>query len=250
MVSTSPFKTFRACGVDIAVLDPAEAADQIVTSAVAQAPLEAHLCNAYTLSLVDRDAQLRETLQRADLNLCDGTPLSWLGRSSGLRGPVRGPALVGDVARLGVDRGVRHYLWGGKPGVAEAMADGLRRHAPGIEIVGMESPPFRTPTKEDLDLVAERIRAAGANVVWVGIGTPKQDYVVPELARRAAVAVIPVGAAFDFWSGQVKEAPRVLQGTGLEWVHRLAAEPRRLWRRYLLGNPRFLVSVWRHRGSR
>jgi N-acetylglucosaminyldiphosphoundecaprenol N-acetyl-beta-D-mannosaminyltransferase len=84
-------------------------------------------------------------------------------------------------------------------------------------------------------------------VLWIGLGTPRQDYLVHLLAPQLSIPVVPVGAAFDFWSGAIKEAPRVLQGTGLEWVYRLAKEPRRLWRRYLLGNPRFVLSAWRHR---
>lgn len=244
----SAIKTFRVCGVDIAAVSPREAAELVVDHAERRAPLEVHLCNSFTLSLVDGDARLRETLDRADLNLCDGTPLSWFGRRQGMRGPVRGPGLVGDVARLGVDRGVRHYLWGGNVGVADDMAEGLARHAPGIDVAGTDCPPFRVPTVEDLDQVAERVRASGANLVWVGVGTPKQDYVVPQLSERLGIPVVPVGAAFDFWSGAVPEAPRVLQGSGVEWVYRLVKEPRRLWRRYLLGNPRFLWSALRHRG--
>jgi N-acetylglucosaminyldiphosphoundecaprenol N-acetyl-beta-D-mannosaminyltransferase len=109
-------------------------------------------------------------------------------------------------------------------------------------------PPFRRLADDDLSALAERVRASGANVLWVGLGTPRQDYLVHELARAVSMPVLPVGAAFDFWAGAVTEAPVILHGSGLEWTHRLASEPRRLWRRYLLGNPRFLLSAWRHRG--
>jgi N-acetylglucosaminyldiphosphoundecaprenol N-acetyl-beta-D-mannosaminyltransferase len=238
---------FRVCGVDIAVVTPQEAADTVLDHAAAHKAMQVHLCNAYTLSLVDRDARLREVLRSADLNLSDGTPLSWFGRSRGMRGPVRGPALVGDVARAGVERGVRHHLWGGAPGVAEEMAVGLRRHAPGVQIVGTECPAYRVPTAEDLDQLVASVTESEADVLWIGIGTPKQDYIVPELAERLSIPVVPVGAAFDFWSGAVSEAPHFLHGSGLEWVYRLAREPRRLWKRYLLGNPRFLWSAFRHR---
>ncbi|WP_425474863.1 WecB/TagA/CpsF family glycosyltransferase [Nocardioides cheoyonin] len=209
-------------------------------------PLEVHLCNAYTLSLVDGDDELRASLQRAHLNLPDGTPVAWLGRSAGTTGPVRGPGLVGDVAKLGVPAGLRHYYFGGKEGVAARMAERLAEHAPGLQVAGTECPPFHALTDEDLDEVADRIRRSNATIVWVGLGTPRQDYVVPRLAQRLNMPIIPVGAAFDFWSGDVAEAPKWLHGTGLEWIHRLLSEPRRLARRYLFGNPRFLSSAARH----
>lgn len=247
MLSASQVTTFPACGVEIATVGPDEAADYLVAAAVAGVSVEAHLCNAYTLSLVDYDAELRAALARGTLNLCDGTPLSWLGRRYGLPGPVRGPGLVGEVARRGVEPGVRHYLWGGAPGVAEKMAVRLGEHAPGVHIVGTESPPYHALTDEDLDGVAARAVAAEAQILWVGLGTPKQDYVVPRLASRLSLPVVPIGAAFEYWSGAVQEPSEWIHGTGLEWVHRLLSEPRRLWRRYLFGNPKFLLAVWRHR---
>lgn len=240
-------KTFEVCGVAISTLSAIPAADYLVDAATAGRRVESHLCNAYTLSLVDDDAQLREALARADLNLSDGTPLAWMGRRHGLAGPVRGPGLVGEVALRGVPAGVGHFLWGGAPGVAERMAEGLRDHAPGVRVVGTESPPYRPITDDELDDLAERVVAAGGQILWVGLGTPKQDYIVPRLGERLSMPIVPIGAAFEFWSGAVREAPRWIQGSGLEWVYRLASEPRRLWRRYLLGNPRFLLSAWRHR---
>jgi N-acetylglucosaminyldiphosphoundecaprenol N-acetyl-beta-D-mannosaminyltransferase len=238
--------TYAVCSVPIAAVDTSTAAARIVGDAVSGVPCEVHLCNAYTLSLVDDDEQMRTALLAADLNLADGTPVALLGRRHGLAGPVRGTELVGKVARQGV-AGVRHYLYGGKEGVADLMAAELNRLVPGASVVGTECPPFRPLTDQDLSGLAERVRASGANVLWIGLGTPRQDYLVHTLAPLLSIPVVPVGAAFDFWSGAIREAPRILQGTGLEWVYRLAKEPRRLWRRYLIGNPRFLLSAWRHR---
>jgi N-acetylglucosaminyldiphosphoundecaprenol N-acetyl-beta-D-mannosaminyltransferase len=232
---------YEVCGIPIAAEDQAGAAKLIAEAAEAGRRMEVHLCNAYTLSLVDSDPQLRAALSSSDLNLADGTPVAAMGRRCGMRLPVRGPTLVGDVAREGVERGLSHYFFGGKEGVGEQMVDRLRRHAGGLQVAGVESPPFRPLTDEDLDAAAERIKHSGADLVWVGVGTPVQDYLVPRLAARLSIPVIPVGAAFDFWAGTVKEAPAWLHGSGLEWAHRLKSEPRRLWRRYLLGNPRF---VW------
>lgn len=238
--------TYDVCGVAIAAVTPLAAARHIIEAAVAGERLEVHLCNAYTLSLVDSDHQLRSALRRSDLNLPDGTPVAWLGRRRGIQGPVRGPGLVGDVVDLGRAHGLRHYYFGAGPGVATTMAAKLEAKYPGAITAGAESPPFATMDDDLLDNVADRIRAASAQAVWVGLGTPRQDHLVPRLASRLEMPVTPIGAAFDFWAGTVAEAPQWLHGTGLEWVHRLAAEPRRLWRRYLLGNPRFVVSAIRH----
>ena len=239
--------TYAVCSVPIAAIDAPTAAARIVADALSRVPCEVHLCNAYTLSLVDDDAQMRTALLAADLNLADGTPVAVLGRRHGLPGPVRGTELVGEVARQGV-ADVRHYLYGGNEGVADLMAAELARTVPGASVVGTECPPFRPLTDDDLSGLVDRVRTSGANVLWIGLGTPRQDYLVHLLAPQLSIPVVPVGAAFDFWSGTIKEAPRFLRGTGLEWVYRLAKEPRRLWRRYLLGNPRFVLSAWRHRG--
>jgi N-acetylglucosaminyldiphosphoundecaprenol N-acetyl-beta-D-mannosaminyltransferase len=236
---------YDICGIPISVEDTMGAARRVVEAASDARSLQVHLCNAFTLSLVDSDSRLRTSLGAGDLNLADGAPVAWLGRRHGVTGPVRGAALVGEVVRLG-DPGLRHYLYGGKEGVAELMAAGLERSVPGVSVVGTECPPFRQLTDTDVAGLAERVRASGANVLWIGLGTPRQDYLVHELAPLLPMPVIPVGAAFDFWSGAVKEAPKVLQGSGFEWVFRLASEPRRLWRRYLIGNPRFVWSAWRH----
>lgn len=238
--------TYVVCAVPITALDAEGAAARIVADALSGTSCQVHLCNAYTLSLVDQDPEMREALLAADLNLADGTPVAWMGRRSGMTGPVRGADLVGRVARLGAGS-VKHYLYGGKPGVAEEMAARLARVVPDLRVVGTESPPFTEISDEHLAGLVERVRASGASVVWIGLGTPRQDYLVHRLAVSLPMPIVPVGAAFDFWAGAVKEAPKRVQGSGLEWVYRLATEPRRLWRRYLLGNPRFLWSAWRHR---
>ena len=123
-----------------------------------------------------------------------------------MTGPVRGPRLVGAVAPPGHGL-VHHYLWGGKEGVADGMADELREAVPGVSIVGTESPPFAPLSDDDLFDLVVRVRASGANVLWVGLGTPRQDYVVRRLAPLLEMPIVPVGAAFDFWSGAVSEAP-------------------------------------------
>jgi len=243
----SAVRTGCVCGVEIAAVTLDQAADAIVDAAVRRVSMQVHLCNAYTLSLVNQDGDLREALAVADLNLPDGTPVAWLLRGDGAAGPVRGPDLVPAVARHGVGEGVRHYFWGGAEGVAADAAARLEELAPGTLVVGCESPPFRDLTDSEILALGQRLTDSGADILWVGLGTPRQDYVVPRLGALFDGPVVPVGAAFDFLAGTVVEAPRFLRGTGLEWIHRLVREPRRLWRRYLIGNPRFLVAVVRDR---
>lgn len=245
-VSDARRATYRVCGIEISAMSPATAAASLVNAARERRAMQVHLCNAYTLSLVDSDPKLRSALLQSDLNLPDGAPVARLGKRKGTRGPVRGPGLVGDVATLGVTSELRHFLYGGKRGVAGLMSAGLEAHAPGIKVVGHETPPFRPVTDVELASLAQRIELSGADIVWIGVGTPNQDYLVPRLAQLLRSPVVPVGAAFDFWSGAVSEAPKWLHGSGFEWLHRLASEPRRLWRRYLIGNPRFVVSALRH----
>jgi N-acetylglucosaminyldiphosphoundecaprenol N-acetyl-beta-D-mannosaminyltransferase len=241
---------YKVAGVPIAALNSHQAALHIVERASAKASLEVHLCNAYTLSLVDRDDRLRDVLLRPHcVNLADGTPVAILGRRHGVTGPVRGPRLVSDVAELGLQQGVSHYFYGGAPGVADELAETLQRRFPSLLVAGVESPPYGDPDPELLKAASDGIRRSGASVLWVGLGTPRQDYVVPMLARELACPVVPVGAAFDFITGRIKQAPSALHGSGLEWLFRLAQEPRRLTVRYLVGNPRFLAAAWKHRNN-
>jgi N-acetylglucosaminyldiphosphoundecaprenol N-acetyl-beta-D-mannosaminyltransferase len=238
-----PFPTYDVCGIPIAALPPRVAARSLHAAALAGRSLQVHLCNAYTLSLVPRDELLRKALLAADMNLPDGAPVAWLGREYGTCGPVRGPSLITQVMENDREGRLRHYLYGGAPNIALNMAEMLTAEFPRTVVAGIESPPYRDLHRAELQSLVERVEKSGANIVWVGLGTPKQDYLIPELASHLSMPVVPIGAAFDFLSGKVKEAPRWLQGTGLEWMHRFSKEPKRLWRRYLLGIPRFVWAV-------
>lgn len=148
-----------------------------------------------------------------------------------------------ETLRAGVAKDVSHYLYGGSPHVVSHLAHRLRRQVPGVRIVGAESPPFREITREEEDALEQRILTSGADVVWVGLGTPKQDRFVERFRHRLPVVLVPVGAAFDFLSGAKRRAPQWMRLSGLEWLHRLLSEPRRLWHRYLFGNLAFLLGA-------
>jgi N-acetylglucosaminyldiphosphoundecaprenol N-acetyl-beta-D-mannosaminyltransferase len=224
------------------------AAGLLAVSAAKHRGLQVHLCNAFTLALASNDSDLQRVLLAADLNLADGVPVAWLGRKQGLRQPVRGSWLFSETCKVGVGHGLKHFLLGGDEGVAEKMAARVEAELPGVHVVGVYSPKYGALDDGDVAAFAERIRASGADIVWLGLGTPKQDLMVERLALRLPSAVIvPIGAVFDFWAGRRLEAPPWLQGTGFEWAYRFAQEPRRLWKRYLLGNVRFLLCIARAR---
>jgi N-acetylglucosaminyldiphosphoundecaprenol N-acetyl-beta-D-mannosaminyltransferase len=204
-----------------------------------------HFCSAHPTTEARSDPAYRELLNRGDLNLPDGAAVAWASRLNGTPAKrLSGTEGLRLVVGWGIPRGLRHYLYGGSPEALELMQQRLCESEPGIEIVGAESPPYRPLSDEELAESVSRMRAAGAQAVWVGLGAPKQDLLAARLRELdAAPAIFGVGAAFDFVAGVVPRAPVWMQKSGLEWLHRLLSEPRRLWRRYLIGNPRFVAGV-------
>ncbi len=190
---------------------------------------------------------LRHIHNRSGLTVPDGMPLVWLCRRAGYPATERvyGPTLLLALCGHGVPHGYRHFFYGGVEGVASALAGRLHQRFPGLQVCGVYSPPFRALTPDEDTRIVEMINTARPDVVWVGLGTPKQEWwMAGKLGRLEAPVLIGVGAAFDFHTGRVPQAPVWMQTRGLEWAFRLAQEPRRLWRRYLLGNPRFLFHLF------
>jgi N-acetylglucosaminyldiphosphoundecaprenol N-acetyl-beta-D-mannosaminyltransferase len=190
--------------------------------------------------------EFRQALADADLVVADGTPVVWIARFRGhhLRRRVYGPELMLRFCQEAVSAGCRHYLLGGASGVPEELAQSLEKSCPGIIIVGAHSPSFRPSTEEEDASVIENINLAAADVLWVGLGTPKQETWMREHRDKLRVPVmIGVGAAFDFLSHRKRQAPVWMQERGLEWLFRLLQEPQRLWKRYLVGGFEFVVLV-------
>ena len=192
------------------------------------------------------DQELRAIHNRAGLVTPDGMPLVWLARLHGFRHVERvyGPDLLLAVCRLSEQTGWRHFFYGGAEGVPEALAGNLKEKYPSLQVVGTYSPPFRPLTSAEDDAVCKRIRDARADIVWVGLGTPKQEHwMATHVGRVGTSILIGVGAAFDFHSKRKRQAPRWMQASGLEWFFRMLSEPRRLGPRYLRNNPAFLWHV-------
>lgn len=205
-----------------------------------------HFLNAYSVALAETDPNFRDCVSSADYNFPDGKPISILSRLSKPKlYQVRGPGLFEDVMDRGRQVGLKHYLLGSTPETLRKLQDSLETRFPGVEIAGVYSPPFRPMSAAEVEDQDDVIRASGADIVWVGLGTPKQDYETARLASLGITAAA-VGAAFDFSAGTKALSPVWMSAIGLEWLHRLMSEPRRLWKRYLWGNSVFLMSALRH----
>jgi N-acetylglucosaminyldiphosphoundecaprenol N-acetyl-beta-D-mannosaminyltransferase len=193
------------------------------------------------------DREYRYTLNRGELNVPDGKSVVWALRLKGAASErLTGSDAMELLARHGESDGLRHYLFGGAPSVLTSLQARLELQYPKIALVGAESPPFRALEPRELEEAAGRIRAMETQLLWLGLGTPKQDLVAVSLrALGAAPVILCVGAAFDFLAGTKERAPEWMQRAGLEWLHRLGSEPGRLGRRYLVGNPRFVWGVAR-----
>ena len=190
------------------------------------------------------DASLQAIHNAAGLVTPDGMPLVWVSQLRGFKhvDRVYGPDLMLALCEQSVAWGARHFLYGGADGVPELLAQCLTQRFPGLDIVGTYSPPFRPLTPEEDERVIAMINDSGADVVWVGLSTPKQErWMAAHVGRLEASVLIGVGAAFDFHAGLKKQAPRWIQRSGTEWLFRVMNEPRRLWCRYARNNPRFMA---------
>jgi N-acetylglucosaminyldiphosphoundecaprenol N-acetyl-beta-D-mannosaminyltransferase len=239
--------SLKILGVPVSILDMPRAVTTIISWAKQDAPRTVFARDVAALMLAVNSPSYRQAHERADLVTPDGTPLVWIGRLRGYAmGRVCGPDLLSEICREGLQTGQGHYFYGGRQGVAQELGNQLKKRFPGLRVVGTYSPPMREigpdfRLTDEIRAELDAIKSSGADFVWVGLSSPKQDYFIMKAARYVGRGVfLAVGAAFDFHSGRVKRAPRWMQKIGLEWMHRLISEPRRLWRRYLVLMPRFL----------
>lgn len=202
---------------------------------------EAHLCVC-----ASRDSRVRQVLQQADLCLPDGVATTWGARLLGERIPERltGPSVMLEVCQHGIARGYRHFFYGGAPSVPGRLAERLCERFPGLQIAGTYSPPFRdvSPT-EDQESV-DRINSCNPDIVWVGLGAPKQEiWASDHLGKLSAPLILPVGAAFDYHSGNKKRAPLWVRNAGCEWLYRMFTEGRQVFLRYARNQPLFIAMI-------
>ncbi len=193
-----------------------------------------------------RDEQLRHIHNAASLVTPDGMPLVWLSRMMGFHDveQVCGSDLMLSVCGHFTQQGYRHFFYGGTPHALQQLHSQLLKRFPSLQVAGTYAPPFRPLTPAEDEDVIDQINRAKPDIVWVGLGAPKQErWMADHVGRLHAAVLIGVGAAFDFHAGTKKRAPRWMQQCGLEWLFRLTMEPQRLWQRYLINNPWFIWLV-------
>lgn len=192
------------------------------------------------------DEKFKAALESSDAIVPDGMPLIWLGRYRGLKlkRRVYGPELMLAFCEQGANRNYRHYFYGAAPGVAETLVSVLKRKFPGLQVAGTMSPPFRPLTEEEDERIVATINSMNPDVLWIGLGTPKQEIWMNAHRPRLRVPVIvTVGAAFDINAGLKEQAPEWMREHGFEWLFRLLQEPKRLWKRYIVYGFEFLFRL-------
>ena len=236
-------------GVPLAMLDYERTMDAM--DAMIASGTRGYVCCSpvHAVMVARDDPEMMAALRGSTLAVPDGMPLVWAANLLGeaISNRVYGPELMLRYSDRCAERGHRVWLYGGRDqGSLVQLALNLRKRHPGINIVGGFSPPFRPMTSEEEDALVAQINEARPDVLWVGIGVPKQEKWMARMrARLDAPVLCGVGAAFDFHAGRISQAPPWMQDRGLEWIYRIAQEPRRLLPRYLYYNPRFLLAFGR-----
>lgn len=242
----SDIRRVNILGVGISAMTMPQAVNQVAQWIDSRTCHYISVCTVHTVMECRRDEHVRRAVNAAGLATPDGMPLVWLSRWWG-RCPVTrvyGPDLMLALCHLSVERGYSHYFYGGAAGIPELLAENLEQRFPGLKVAGAYSPPFRPLTPAEESQIITQINQTTPDIIWVGLGTPKQDlWMAAHRDQLTAPVLIGVGAAFDFHTGRIPQAPRWMQQNGLEWLFRLWQEPRRLWYRYLVYNPLFIALV-------
>lgn len=243
-------------GVGITVADYARVTALVVELAHAQAPLAVSALAVHGVMCGALDRTHRQRLNALDVLTPDGQPvrwaLNWL-HGAGLRERVYGPTLMLHICEAAVREHLPVFLLGGSESTVTTLAWRLQARMPELRIAGTRASAFRRGTESEARALAAQVRAAGARIVFVGLGCPRQEVFLHDMRALLGMPVIAVGAAFPFHAGEARQAPPWMQRHGLEWLHRLCKEPRRLWRRYLLLNPLYILMLclqalgWRKR---
>ena len=237
------FPALDVLGIRINAISLERAASAIVGMVRENARATVAVAAVHSVVDAQGDPDAKRAMTQATICVPDGVPLVWLLRLGGFTGVTRvfGPDLMLEVSRLMGREKLSAYYFGGHEGVAVDLACRLEQDYPGLRTAGTFSPPFREMLDDEKARVAETINAADPGVVWVGLGSPRQERWMLEFRNRLdAPVIIGIGAAFDYNTGRIARAPRWMQKSALEWLFRLVQEPRRLWRRYLRNNPLFL----------
>lgn len=246
MNSTANNLRANVLGIGISAIDM-DGALTMIASAI-ESGTKGYVCatGVHGVMEAQKDPALRTILNNSFLNLADGRPTSWVGRMQGLRRmrQVTGPNMMLRLCELSARTGYTHFFYGGNVGVAQQLKAAMVERFPGLQVVGVYSPPFRPLNPEEAAELCNMVSRLKPDIFWVGLSTPKQEKWIAEyIDRLESKLMFAVGAAFDIHTGRIKESPEWLKAMGLQWFHRLCQEPGRLWRRYLSSNSRFLAKI-------
>jgi len=233
-------------GVGLSPIDLSQATGLILDAVRQNRKGYVAVTGVHGVSEAQSDPEFRQILNAAFLNTPDGMPMTWVGRLQGFQDMDRvyGPDLMLSLCAATQDGSVRHFFYGGAPGVADELRTVLSARFPGISICGTYAPPFRPLNVEEEAELLIRLQEAQPHICWIGLSTPKQErFMAAYLDKLPTTIMIGVGAAFDIHSGRVRQAPIWMRRSGLEWFFRLTQEPKRLWKRYLVNNPMFVVRI-------
>ena len=241
-MTTKPRKTLSVIGAPIDTLNWDAAISRISAWANRHESRVVCICNAHSVVTTRQDPAFAKVLESADMATPDGAPVAWTLRKLGALNQERinGPDLMWKYCMHAARSGESIYLYGASESTLSILTERLLRSFPGLRIAGAYSPPFRPLTPEEDESVVKAINHSGAGVVWVSLGCPKQEKWMADHRGRINAVMVGVGAAFDYHAGTITRAPMWMQRNGLEWLHRLASEPRRLWKRYLVTNSLFI----------
>ena len=243
-LAVQPTRQVNVLGVGVHAVDMHKAAS--ILEALIRQRTKGYVCltGVHGIMEAQRDPSLKTIFAEATLVAPDGMPTVWMGRLKGFSAMHRvfGPDLMVDIIGREEFCNCIHFFCGGEPGVAERLRDEMLRRFPWVKITGTYSPPFRPMTSKEEEELASKVQSLRPDIIWVGLGTPKQErFMASYLPMLDTKLMIGVGAAFLFHTGVIKDSPDWVKGAGLQWLHRLLQEPSRLWRRYLLNNPLFIV---------
>jgi N-acetylglucosaminyldiphosphoundecaprenol N-acetyl-beta-D-mannosaminyltransferase len=241
----------KVLGVHIDVGVFSELADRLISWARIRESRYVTICNAHVVVSATQDPSYAQVIEGADMATADGAPVAWMLRRIGFEGQERvsGPDLMWMLCQRCAEKGVGVYLYGGTEATVSLLQQKLTASFPALRILS-ESPPFRALSSQEDEDAVSRINTSAVGFVFVGLGCPKQERWMAAHRGRIQAVMVGVGAAFDFHAGTSKRAPKWMRQAGLEWLHRLCSEPRRLWRRYLVTNSLFVLGALRQLASR
>lgn len=245
-------RTWPVLGTRIDAISPVQARQRIAAWAARRESRVVCICNVHSVVTASDDRAFHAALASADLATPDGAPVAWMLRRLGARGQARvsGPDLMCDYMADAAARNEAVFLYGSSGATLQKLQQRLREDWPGLRIAGAISPPYRTLSAAEDEADVRAINASGAHTVWVSLGCPKQELWMAAHRGRVQAVMLGVGAAFDFHAGTLTRAPAWMRHSGLEWLHRLFSEPRRLWRRYLVTNTLFVLGALRQLAGR